>query len=162
GTRAKPAARPRLRTTASQETLERGPKQAHGAPARPRRSAPTVNAANRNISAAAAYAAVSEPSATATARPSSIAISPAQPIGRSLPSSKPKLASEAMLARGEASFASAAPASTIPSATRKKVSTVPPFATYHQAGAATVSSGRCGSARPGLLLASPPLLLAVD
>jgi hypothetical protein len=34
-----------------------------------------------------------------------------------------------MLARGEASFASAAPASTTPSATRRMISNIPPPAT---------------------------------
>ena len=59
-----------------------------------------------------------------------MAINPAQAIGRNGPPSKPKLAIAAMLARGEASFASAAPASTMPSPTRKIVSTIPPAATY--------------------------------
>ena len=63
-----------------------------------------------------------------------MAISPAQAIGRKGPPSNPKLAIPAMLARGEASLASAAPASTTPSPTRKMISTIPPAATYHQAG----------------------------
>ena len=54
GITANPAASPRFRSTASQETLERGPKQAHGLPARPRRIAPAVRAANSSISPAAA------------------------------------------------------------------------------------------------------------
>jgi hypothetical protein len=115
-----------LRRTPSQETVERGPKQAHGEPAPPRKIAPAVRAAKSSISAEAAYAAAVEPRITATASPSSTAISPAQAIGLRGPPSNPKLAMEAMLARGEASFASAAPASTIPSATRKKISTIPP------------------------------------
>ena len=54
GTSAKPAANTRLRSTPSQETVERGPKQAQGVPALPRRIAPAVSAANSSISAEAA------------------------------------------------------------------------------------------------------------
>jgi hypothetical protein len=63
---------------------------------------------------------------TATASASSIAISKAQASGRRGPSSKPKLESAAMLSRGRASFASAAPASTMPSPTRRTISNIPP------------------------------------
>src|SRR5512133_1546217 len=85
-----------------------------------------------------------------------MAISPAQAIGRSAPPSKPKLAIEAMLARGEASFASAAPASTMPSPTRKMISTIPPCANL---------PGRTGAFRSGvprLLQAAPPFLAVVE
>ena len=54
GTTAKAAARAAFRAAPSQETLERGPKQAQGAPARPLSRAATVSAVNRAISAAAA------------------------------------------------------------------------------------------------------------
>ena len=54
GTRANAAASARFRSTPSHETVERGPKQAHGAPARPRSRAETVSAANIVIRPAAA------------------------------------------------------------------------------------------------------------
>ena len=54
GTRANAAASARFRSTPSRDTLERGPKQAQGAPARPRSRAETVSAANIAIRPAAA------------------------------------------------------------------------------------------------------------
>ena len=50
GITAKAAASARFRSTPSHETLERGPKQAQGVPARPRKIAPAVSAANSSIS----------------------------------------------------------------------------------------------------------------
>ena len=46
GKAANAAARMRLRATPRQPTVERAPKHAHGAPARPRMIAPTIVAAN--------------------------------------------------------------------------------------------------------------------
>ena len=68
----------RFAPTAVQPTVERAPKQAQGAPARPRMIAPTIVAANIAISAAASHAAVSEPAITPIASPSSVAIRSAQ------------------------------------------------------------------------------------
>ena len=53
GSAAKPAASAALRATAAQLTVEWAPKQAQGAPARPRMIALTIVAANIAISAAA-------------------------------------------------------------------------------------------------------------
>ncbi len=53
GRAAKPAASARFLATASGLTRERDPKQAQGAPARPRISAEPISAANIAISAAA-------------------------------------------------------------------------------------------------------------
>ena len=141
GTAAKAAASTRLRSTEGRLTVERAPKQAHGAPARPRISAEPIIAANISISAAAPNAAPSSPAATPTASASSVAISPAQAAARSGPSLKPKVASAALLVAGEASFASAAPASTPASAIRTTISIILRSASYHRV-----------SRRKGLLL----------
>ena len=53
GARRTPTASTALRATALQPTVERAPKQAQGAPARPRRIAATIVAAKVAISAAA-------------------------------------------------------------------------------------------------------------
>ena len=97
-----------MRATAGQPTVERAPKQAHGAPARPRRIAPTIAAANIAISAAAPVGggragddARGEPELGADQR------RPGDRL-RSARSSIPNVASAARLERGLASFATLA------------------------------------------------------
>ena len=89
--------------------MEREPKHAQGAPARPRRIAPTSAAANMAISPAASQAAPSLPAAIPIARPSSVATRIAQPIQRSRSSSTSNVASAARLEPGLASFSDRRP-----------------------------------------------------
>ena len=121
-TRHAPSAR--SRTTASGETRERDPKQAHGWPRRPEASARPSSAAKPSMVAAATQAAGGQPSAS----PAASAISSATTAASSAPctprSRTPKVASAAMLARGRASFAAAAAASTTASALKAAPSTV--------------------------------------
>jgi hypothetical protein len=112
GSAAKHAARPRLRSTEAQPTVDREPKQEQRSPARPRRIAPTSAAANMASRPAASQEACSLPAATVTARPSSTITSAAQPIQRSRSSSTSNVARAARLGSGFASFSAADPART--------------------------------------------------
>src|SRR5262249_50938167 len=67
-----------------------------------------------------------------------------------------------MLARGDVSFASAAPASKPPSRTRRKISTIPPPATWRGAGVGGVGPGAGLHLGPVLLDAAAALLPVLE